>query len=318
MSILFDPSGVLNVAQDASDLPESGDRRDSQSDALVRAKNVRLNEKGKAKTRDGSTKLNASAIEAAIWWLEEQGGNRYAFAGTQIYENESSIATGLTSAQWSAIKYNSYNDTVENIFALNGTDRKRIESGAVYEWGIAAPTDRPTLSAGQGQGLTGQFNAKYSYVRKSDSGAVLNESAASPAASIYQELDNGSLQVDVTVPADSQVTHIRLYRTLADGLIYYQDQDIPSGEYSHGVSHEWEGDDGYISGSANKFTYSDSTNGTDNTYTWEESYDSAETEDAPGYGDDGAWYTDSDDAYQAYLEYLQSIGVHYPGWFGNS
>jgi len=181
LSTFFSPGGSLNVALDSSDLPETGDERGSHSGALVRCKNMRTNENGKAITRDGSAKLNATAIETAIWWIEEQGGNRYSFAGTQIYKDELSIATGLTSAQWAAIKYNAFNDTTDNIFALNGTDRKRVEASVAYEWGIDAPATAPTLAVGQATGLTGQYNAKYTYVRKKYSNG---RTAGYPAGSL--------------------------------------------------------------------------------------------------------------------------------------
>jgi len=272
MTVFFSPDGSLNVATDASDLPESSDGRNTKSGAMVRCKNLRTNEPGKAKTRDGSAKLNTTAINTAIWWIEEQGGARFSFAGTQIYEDESSIATGLTDAQWSAIKYNAFNDTTDNIFALNGTDRKRIESSTVYEWGIAAPTVAPTLSVGQAGGLTGQYNAKYTYVRKVGS-VIVAESNASPAADNTVVLANQSLSVDVTQPSDSQVTHIRLYRTLADGATYFLDTEIAVGiTVAYGYSEAFEATDTYIAGTGYKFSIEDSTNGTENTYTWEELY----------------------------------------------
>ena len=139
MSVRFNPTGQLNISWDAADLPAQSDGQNVNSDSLVRCKNLRINQTGVAKTRDGSTKINSTAMETPVWWVEEQSGTRYSFAGTQIYEDESSIDTGLTSAQWSALKYNAYNDTANNIFALNGTDKKRIESSTVYEWGLAAP-----------------------------------------------------------------------------------------------------------------------------------------------------------------------------------
>ena len=71
----FNPTGTLNVAIDASDIRD-GD--------LVRCKNMRIDQQGQAKTRDGSAKLNSSAINTAMWWLEEMAGSRYAFSGTDI------------------------------------------------------------------------------------------------------------------------------------------------------------------------------------------------------------------------------------------
>lgn len=299
--MILNPSGSLDVSSDPSELPDDG---------LTRCKNLRINQKGIAKTRDGSAKLNASAINAAIWWIEEQGGTRYTFAGTAIYSNESSIATGLTSAQWAALKYNAFNDSTEQIYALNGTDRKRIQSGTVYEWGIAAPADAPTLSVGQGTGLTGQYNARYTYIRKVG-GVMVAESNPSPVGSLYLDLADQSLAVSVTAPADAQVTHIRLYRTESNGIIYYRDQDIPVATYAYGVCFTWEGTDAYLSGTAYKFTTSDATHSTENTYTWEET-PGVETSDGSGYSG-GEWWEEYPEYYQQYLEYLQSQGYGYPG-----
>lgn len=233
MGIIFKPNGSLDVSTDPSDLPETkgsiltGDTGDIISEALSRCKNLSLERSGVVTTRGGSLKLNATAIDTVIHRIIEQGGYRYTFAGSQIYRNESSIDTGNTDAMWSAMLYNAFNDTTEDIFALNGTNRIRIESGAVYEWGIAAPTVAPTLAAGASTGLTGAYNAKYTYCRKSGS-TVICESNPSPAGTAV-DLNNGSLSVSWTASTDSQVTHVRVYRTLTDGETYYHDQDIAIG-----------------------------------------------------------------------------------------
>ncbi len=152
MTIAFTPNGLLNVAADSSDLlPED----------MKRCKNLRLDEDGKAITRDGSSKVNGSATGTPMYKIIEMGGVRYLFASTIIYRNETSIGTGLTSAQWWGIVYNSYNSSTQNVFALNGTDRKRIEASTVYEWGIAAPTGAPTVAIGALTGLPGDYHSKY-------------------------------------------------------------------------------------------------------------------------------------------------------------
>jgi hypothetical protein len=288
--IVFSPSGSLNVAHDPSELPEQSDGKNISSGAMVRCKNLRLDQKGIAKTRDGSAKLNSVAIDTPVWWIEVQDGTRYAFAGESIYENETEIEDGLTSAQWAAIQYNAFNESSENIFALNGTDRKRIEGGAVYEWGIAAPDTAPTVSVGQGTGLTGQYKARYTYVRKSGD-TVIAESDPSPESEII-ELNNQSLSVEIEQPTDPQVTHIRLYRTSADGLTYNHDYDIVANlNWGYGYCFDWEADNaafdtstiaaysyGYtffwetseISGSGYKWSTSDGQFET--TYPWEGDY----------------------------------------------
>ncbi len=249
---IFNPTGSLNVAADASDLKD-GD--------FVRCKNLRIDQQGFVKTRDGSTKLNSSAINTDVWHIEEQSGVRYVFAGTDIYEDEASIVSDLTSAPWSAIQYSAFNDPTKNIFALNGTDRKRIEGGVVYEWGIEPPADAPVLLAGTGEGLTGIYNARYTYVRKVND-LIVSESDPSDIAAEPITLKNQSLSVAVTQSSDPQVTHLRLYKTLANGEIYYLDHEIASSvNYAYGYVHTWESennpdtDTNYITGQGFKFTF---------------------------------------------------------------
>jgi len=56
--ILFKPNGTLDVSTDPPDLPEERDKFSISSDAMQRCKNLRMNQKGVLKTRDGSVKLN--------------------------------------------------------------------------------------------------------------------------------------------------------------------------------------------------------------------------------------------------------------------
>lgn len=234
MSIIWKPNGTLNVATDPCDLPENkgsiltGDSGSIISEAMQRCKNLRLDQTGVIKTRDGSSKLNSAAIESAIYKIICQGANRYTFANDHIYRNEVSIGSGYTAAQWSAIHYNAYNSTTEAVFAVNGIDRKKIEGTTIYEWGIAAPSTAPTITTGAKTGLTGAYNVKYTYCRKSGS-TVLCESDPSDAATAAVTLANGSLSVTWTASSDSQVTHVRIYRTLLNGSTYYHDQDVAIG-----------------------------------------------------------------------------------------
>jgi hypothetical protein len=286
VSVSFDASGTLDVSTDPSDLPESGKGPDIYSGALTRCKNLRINQKGLAKTRDGSAKVNATAIDTDIWWIEEQSGVRYVFAGDKIYRNETSIASGLTEAQWAAIKFSAFNDLTAQIFALNGTDRKRIEGSTVYEWGIEPPTSAPELAIGAGVGLTGEYNAVYTYVRKVGDAVVAESNPSDPATSSVI-LNNQSLSVNVTQPSDPQVTHIRLYRTFAGQDDYYLDREIEvASEFTYGYVFAWELSDGYLTASEGfAFTITDSAHGTQNCYSWEVNYLTHDADDSSGSGD---------------------------------
>lgn len=228
MSLLFSPNGQLDISTDPSDLPQTGDKFSVSSDAMQRCKNLRLDQNGLVKTRDGSAKFNSTAIGTPVWTIIEQAGIRYDFAGSSIYRNESSIASSLTSSVWSGILYNSYNSSTQNIFALNGTDRKRIVGTSVYEWGIEPPSSAPVIAAGAGSTLSGTYNAKYTYARL-ESSTVVSESDPSDAASAGVALTSGSLSITWTASSDSQVTHVGVYRTQSDATSYFLDQYVAIG-----------------------------------------------------------------------------------------
>ncbi len=296
MTHRFNPFGNLNVAVDASDLPEAGDDRNTVSDAMVRCKNMRLNERGKAITRDGSQKLNATAINP-VSWIEEFDGKRFSFGGTEIYQDESAIASGLTDAEWTGFQYNSFNDVTKQIFATNGTDRKRITDGAVNEWGLEAPTTAPTLTSGGGTGLTGLYNVVYTYARKIG-GAIVHESNPSPPATNALQLNNQSLAVEFAAPTDPQVTHVRIYRTLAGGEIYFFDQDVEAAiSYAYGYSHPFEADEGYVAGTGFKFTITDVPDERENTFSWETVFETQQVQDTAG-NTSGTTQEDYEDEYE--------------------
>jgi hypothetical protein len=234
VSVLFKPIGTLDVSSADTDLPESrsslltGQREtDVASDALTRGLNVSTDRYGFAETRPGSSTVGTATGEE-LTHLTVQAGVRYGFGLTEIYRNESSILAGLTSGEWDSIQYNQFNDTDQQVFACNGTERKRINGSDVFEWGIAAPTVAPTIQVGASTGLTGDYLVKYTYVRKVGT-TVVSESNPSPAAAAAVTLSNESLDITWTASSDPQVTHVRVYRTLANDGNYYVDQDIAVG-----------------------------------------------------------------------------------------
>ena len=228
MSVIFKPSGSLDCSTAATDLPQSGAGGTTISDALARAKNLTNDRIGFVELRAGSSAVGSSLAEA-INFMTVQAGVRYSFSSTKIYKDESAIASSLGSGndQYAAIQYNQYNDTSLMVYACNGSVRKRIDNATVYEWGIESPTEAATLGVGTGSGLTGTYYAKYTYCRKVGS-TVVSESNPSPISS-SQAMSNQALRVTWTASSDAQVTHVRVYRTLADDLNFYHDQDIAIG-----------------------------------------------------------------------------------------
>ncbi len=262
MSIKFSPNDFLDLASDPSELPSTTDGKDEISGAMRRCTNLHLDANGKASTRKGSSKVNSTPImdaeyELALstpYELVEQSGNRYLFGAAQIYENEVSIKTGLNRVKWSAVKGAPFNSPTENIFALNGLDRKRIVDDDVYEWGLDAPQDIIRIMAGVKTGLTGDYNGKYTYARK-EGEVIVCESNPSEEAAAAVVLANQSLRMVCEGPSDPQVTHIRSYRTTTGGVNYYHDLDAPiPTDADYAYSYDWEESDAYLEGTGYKFT----------------------------------------------------------------
>jgi hypothetical protein len=231
MPIKFAPEGHLDITSDPSKLPFTISGKIEFSGAMRRCTNLHLDRAGIAQTRPGSSKLNTTALSARAYALLEQGGYRYAFAGTDIYRDEASLsASGLTSALWSAMLYNPFGITTQTVFGVNGTDRKKIEGTTIHEWGITPPSAAPTVAVGTGAGLTGSYRAKVTYVRKSGSTVVCESNPSD--ASAAQSLTNQALRVTWSASSDPQVTHVRIYRTQAGGSTYYYDQEVAIGSTS--------------------------------------------------------------------------------------
>jgi hypothetical protein len=170
---------------------------------------------------------------------------------------------------WSAVAYIPFNSETQCVFAINGTYRKRYEGAYGYEWGIDAPTVPPVLAVGSAPGLTGAYNAKYTYARK-EGDVIVCESNPSPAAEDAVTLTDDALAIEVTAPTDEQVNCIRIYRTTDAGATYYFSQDINYVNRDYAVTYDWEAEGGYFDGVAYIFTVEDTTNGSFDTYAWEE------------------------------------------------
>lgn len=225
MSIIFKPTGSLDVNTDPSDLPETNAGTSVASGSFARCKNLTLDRSGQATTRKGSRALNASAL-STINHVQIQAGVRYSFASNNIYRDESSIIGSLTDAQWTSLKYNAFNDTDQQVFCLNGTDRKKINGSTVYEWGIEPPVTAPTVAASVGAGaLTGNYSIRYTFLRKVGS-VLVTESNPSPASNTATLSANDLDITGLETSTDAQITHIRIYRTTAGGTTYFVDSDI--------------------------------------------------------------------------------------------
>lgn len=231
MAVKFNAGGYLDVSTDPADIPVQSDGKNVIAPNFTRLTNLHQDRAGVVSTRRGSSKVSATSVGTTPHTIIEQDGHRYIFSGTQIYRDEVSLgASGLVSSKWSGVKYNAYNVTTQSIFALNGTDRKRITGATVAEWGITAPSAAPSCVAGSGSSKT--FGVVYTYVRKSGT-TVECESNPSDADSVDTDND---ITITWVASSDSQVTHVRVYRTLDDGETYYYAAEFDVDDLSGSVT----------------------------------------------------------------------------------
>ena len=104
----------------------------------------------------------------------------------------------------------------------------------IHQTGVPlAPTVAPTLSTGTGTGLTGTYNAKYTYINYRSVGYLGQESEMSSAGTPVS-LTNGALRIAWSQPTDNRqngdaarsFTHVRIYRTKAGGSTYFFDKEV--------------------------------------------------------------------------------------------
>jgi len=206
--------GGLNLS-DASSL---------QPNELAISLNTDFRKDGVVRSRDGRLPLYSSTDSSSI---EGANGNIFSF-DTDVYKNGASLSASIASLS-SIGKMALSNLSEETLFLATNTNQKVENDGTVSKWGISAPSVAPTLAIGAAGSLTGDYYFKYTYVRKSGS-ILVHESNPSPASLVIAATSD-KIDVTCTASSDSQVTHIRIYRTLANpsgGATgeYYYDQEI--------------------------------------------------------------------------------------------
>jgi hypothetical protein len=100
--------------------------------------------------------------------------------------------------------------------------------GAV-SWGSAAPTATPVVAAGAAGSLTGEYSIRYTYARLTSSGAVAYETNPSPVSNSVTLSSQVLSLSGLTASTDPQITHLRVYRTVAGATAYLFDQNIANG-----------------------------------------------------------------------------------------
>ena len=173
------------------------------------SQNADYRQKGLIRSRNGSTTLYSSQGVTLIG-----GAQGFVYSvDTDVYKNGTALSASGVSAV-TALGVCKLRNVQTEALLISGTANKKVEGSTVTNWGISEPSAIPTIAL-SGTGITGSYYYRYTYVRKSGSTIVAESNPSS--ASLIASPVNQTVDVTWTVSSDSQVTHVRLYRTLNGG-----------------------------------------------------------------------------------------------------
>ena len=138
---------ILSRSSFARGWTPSADGVHASPDALLRADNLILDERGVLALRRGSAKINSVAfadVDVHSLFTTALGGTRYRMAGatSAVYANGTSVATGLAGS--GDVSFGTY---LGQILWARSTTKKKYDGTTVRNWGIAAPNNVVTLAA---------------------------------------------------------------------------------------------------------------------------------------------------------------------------
>ena len=208
--------GAVNLRLDPTDI---------DSAALSEAIDVDLYERpGTILSRRGETTIY-DLLEAPIRLVyKNYEGLTFSFCATRIFVMNQEVYSALSGHHVHATEYKGRNAPQAELFVANGTNMLRWTRREFEKWGLDSALLNPLGAVGAGTGLTGDYSAVYTYIRRV-SGVLVHESNPSPPSDVVA-LSNQTLSLVVTASTDPQVTGIRIYRTLAGGIVYLFDQEV--------------------------------------------------------------------------------------------
>jgi hypothetical protein len=218
--------------------------------------------------------------------LARRGTTRYRVVGETLYRDATAIAnvTLSTNRVTTMTHFRPLNDPDTWTFVADDAVMRKDNGTNNRTWGITPPSVAPTLRPTAGGRLdAGTYTVVYTYVRK-EGDAIAHESNPSPESDpITLESTNNAIAVTGFSRSDQdQVTHIRFYRTVVDGVTPLYETEISNDTtlVEYGVTQAWENDSDNLDGAGSQFTQVatyDLSNATSEeavtvTYNWEEDF----------------------------------------------
>lgn len=173
-----------------------------------------------------SAQYSSALSDTLIRRIAKVNGIMYRVAGNTLYRETSSILTTLSSNLITTIiPFRPLNEQTIWAFIADDNVMQKDNGSSITNWGISSPSTKATLSVGSSTGLTGDYKVQFTYVRKKD-GVLLHESNPSPISDALTVSDENIDISDIPTSSDSQVTHKRIYRSLANGSVTFFDTEI--------------------------------------------------------------------------------------------
>lgn len=201
------PAGMDNRRRDQELPPE----------ALRNAVNVDISRDGRASLRAGRVLLTAGVVHS-LWANDSFLLAVFNNTLTRYTVSPTGVLTGTTVRSGLAANQPvSYIDTTERICYSNGIVTGAIIGGVHTPWGTETPASVPTLAAAANGGLpAGRYQVTTTFV------GYLGEESGARQGALVTIVDGQRVDVsNIPQPVNNLVTGIRLYRTLANGTVFY-------------------------------------------------------------------------------------------------
>lgn len=184
---------------------------------------------GSFQVRPGQTKQFSTALSSTMTRrLGKVSGIRYRAAGTSWFREQTSIVTGLSGGNiQSIVGYRPQNDPGTWAFLADAATMHKDNGVTTTNWGIATPTNAPSLSVGAPGTLSGAYSVRYTYARYVGASLAHESSPSEASSTVTLAKQNGV--VTWTASTDTQVTHVRIYRTQVGGSEWLFDQVVAIG-----------------------------------------------------------------------------------------